>query len=277
MKETEIKALIRLLDDDDPNVFSHVTEKLLSMGGEILPRLENAWEHEADEVLQERIEDMIALIQSQGTRDRLRAWREAGASNLLEGWYLLTQFQYPEIRFESYKHMISRLVNRTWLEIRQGMNPVEKLRLVNRMLFSAERFRGNKKTLFDPQSYFLNTFMESQVGSPLSLGMLYLILCESLEIPLKGLILPNYFVLKYQDEQQTFFVDVFNKGKFFLQDDLDRYLQVSKVEQAEQFKQPVDQLSILRMLVEMLIQSFQRKKDTEKVEALQHIKAVLTE
>ena len=44
MEDNEIKALISLLDDDDKQVVSHVEERILSIGKEIIPYLEKEWE-----------------------------------------------------------------------------------------------------------------------------------------------------------------------------------------------------------------------------------------
>ena len=54
MSETELKALISLLDDEDPNIEEHVKDKLVSMGDEVIPRLEQAWESQKDELVQNK-------------------------------------------------------------------------------------------------------------------------------------------------------------------------------------------------------------------------------
>ncbi len=56
MKESELKALVSLLDDDDVQVISHVEEKIISLGEEIIPFLETAWEQSLDPQVQSRLE-----------------------------------------------------------------------------------------------------------------------------------------------------------------------------------------------------------------------------
>ena len=60
---TEIKALIRLLDDDDPEVFESVNARILSYGAVVIPELEEAWDASLDPELHERIEELIHQIQ----------------------------------------------------------------------------------------------------------------------------------------------------------------------------------------------------------------------
>ena len=48
MTDSEFKALIKLLEDDDPEISDHVENRLVEMGGPAIPRLELAWENEGD-------------------------------------------------------------------------------------------------------------------------------------------------------------------------------------------------------------------------------------
>ena len=45
MSEREIDALIRLLDDGDAEVYQQVQSRILTLGKEVIPMLESAWEH----------------------------------------------------------------------------------------------------------------------------------------------------------------------------------------------------------------------------------------
>ncbi|MEM6631756.1 MAG: hypothetical protein AAF694_18925, partial [Bacteroidota bacterium] len=83
MRENEFKALISLLEDDDPSVGSHVENTLLSMGNSVIPRLEAAWEIELNETVQGRIEDIIQTIQLHQTEDELKEWKSSPHTPLL--------------------------------------------------------------------------------------------------------------------------------------------------------------------------------------------------
>ena len=74
MEESEIKALISLLDDDDTQVVSHVEEKILSLGKEVIPFLEKEWETSFNPALQSRIEDIIHVLQYDLLKSRLLDW-----------------------------------------------------------------------------------------------------------------------------------------------------------------------------------------------------------
>ena len=60
---TEIYALVKLLDDPDPEIFEHVEKRLVEHGNEVIEYLENVWESAPDATLQQRIENVVHQIQ----------------------------------------------------------------------------------------------------------------------------------------------------------------------------------------------------------------------
>ena len=63
LNEPEIKALISLLDDTDKDVYFHIEERLIGLGREVIPILEDAWSNAFDAVMQQRIEFIVHKIQ----------------------------------------------------------------------------------------------------------------------------------------------------------------------------------------------------------------------
>lgn len=266
MKERELIALISLLEDDDPGIKIHVEEKLFSLGEMVIPALEHAWENEGDEQVQNRIADIIHVIQRQNTISDLKSWRLSGGANLLKGWYLVTRYQFPEMKIEVYKRILNRLVNKIWLELRAGMHVRQKFQIINRALFQRENFEGvSSHQLFDPQNYFLNGVLETQKGSPLSLGILYMIICHELDIQVNGVLLPGYFFIHYEDERMELFIDVYEKGTFYNRRDLQEFLKQKKVDDVKRYQQPSSKIFIILTLIQVLIYCYQQRKQNEKV------------
>ncbi|TAE55184.1 MAG: hypothetical protein EAZ89_05900 [Bacteroidetes bacterium] len=272
MTDSEFQAIIRLLDDEDPGIETHIRNKLVSLGPEAIPRLETVWEqHEG--LIQTRIEDIIHQIQTGDAIRSLRSWLQEKEPSLLEGWFLVTQYHYPGLSFETFRNDFSRLVNRTWLELRSGMNLAERLAVVNRMLYLKERFIPNRNDIADPQNYYINGFMETRKGSPLSLGMLYLILCQELQLQVQGIVLPGYFTLIHEGENE-FFVDPFNKGAFFFRNDLTRFLEELKTDDPRYYT-PSSNKAIILELVRQLLNCHRKRKNEEKVRDLERMLELL--
>ncbi len=272
MDPSEFSALISLLDDTDPTVESHVMSTLISLGSDAIPQLEAAWEKQTDELVQGRIEDIIDTIQTSVTLEGLEDWKSMGGGSLLRGWFLVSRFQFPELDYITYKNEINRLVNRIWLEFRSGMNLPEKLLVINRMLFVRERFKLNRRSLFEPKNFFLNTLLDTKKGSPISLGILYLILCEELGLAIRGMAIPGYFVLMYQDNNNEFFVDVPNKGAFFMRKDLLRFVEEMNLQgNIDDYIKPTNNLEIIIEWTKALANGYRQNKQPVRAERLQAI------
>ena len=72
MNKNEINALISLLEDPDHDIYFQVRNKLVQLGVEIIPDLENAWEMNFDSLVQSRAERIIHEIQFNFTQVELK-------------------------------------------------------------------------------------------------------------------------------------------------------------------------------------------------------------
>lgn len=271
MELSELQALISLLEDEDPEVETHVRKKLISLGQDIVPQLESFWEYDADDFVQQRIEDVIHTIQSRETFLALRNWRAGGGGDLLQGWYWATRYHYPSLELQPYADQINRMVHRIWLDFQPHSTLKDKVMMVNRMVFVREKFRSNRRSVFTPANYFLNGLLETQKGGPISLGMLVLVICQALELPVQGITLPGYFVLTYQSEEEAFFMDPFNRGAFFTREELSKFLKEMKIKEEERYYRPTSSISILLHWIKILQEAYRRRKQFDKVKALDQL------
>ncbi|MEM7036989.1 MAG: transglutaminase family protein, partial [Bacteroidota bacterium] len=194
LDDRQFKALITLLDDDDPEVHEHVWSALLAMGNSGLERLEAAWEIQENPLIQQRLEEVIHLIHLTEVGKDLLTWRKGGGRDLLKGWYLLSRFQFPDLEFRKYRNEINRLVNKSWLQMNDRMDAQQKLKVINHIIFRMEGYGPNKNKNNFPNNTFLNYLVDQQQGNAVSLAALYLIICQQLDLPVHGVILPGYFI-----------------------------------------------------------------------------------
>ena len=274
MKDTEFNALISLLDDDDARVTSEIERHLLSIGEGIVPRLEEAWEKETKEKVQDRISNIIQRIQVQATADELLEWKKAGCKDLLMGWCIVSKFQYPNIEYSRFRNQINRMVNMIWLEMYSGTNYADRILAINRILFDIDQYKSNRKNPHEPDNYYVNTFKRKK-GNPFSLGMLYLIICKELDLPVEGLILPNYFTLHYIDTRNNFYIDAYNKGAFFTKKDLDEYIKESNLPNKSEYFEPVSNERTIYCLLNALIKVYEEREMNANVKGLSILLAIL--
>ena len=144
MKETEnIKALIKLLDDPDSNVYHTVSGNLIDMGKDIIPELESIWENTLDSLLQERIEGIIDSIEFKNTKNIFRNWINNGAEDIIEGAYCLAKFQYPDLEFTEITGKIDEIARDVWMEINNNLTALEKVRVINHIIYDIYKITKN--------------------------------------------------------------------------------------------------------------------------------------
>jgi len=100
-----------------------------------------------------------------------------------KGYLLVTRSQYPELSEEVLTIRVEQMKMDAWLELNDNLTALENIKVLNHIIFHVHNFDGNKINLFVPQNFYLNTFLETRKGSALSLGMLYIILAQKLNIP----------------------------------------------------------------------------------------------
>ncbi len=271
LTENEFKALIRLLDDEDEEVTAHVWATLMSLGESGVERLEAEWLTAADPDLQRRLEEAINRIHHKAVAKELLEWRKDGGRDLLRGWYLVSKFQFPELDYQKYRNEVNRLVNKTWLEINNQMDATQKLRVINHILFKMESYAPNASRPNFPHNSHLNYLIDHQQGNAASLSMLYLILCQQLDLPVSGVILPGYFILIYKDDKQEFYIDVFNGGHAFNRARLEGYLKQVNVPENPSYFLPTSNIYIILNLIRVIASDYKSNDKADKVAELEEL------
>jgi hypothetical protein len=271
LSESEFRALIHLLDDDDEEVTAHVWSTLMALGESGVERLEAEWMQASDPELQRRLEEVLARIHRKAVAKELLEWRKDGGRDLLKGWFLVSKFQFPELDFQKYRNEVNRLVNKTWLELSEQMDAGQKLRVINHMLFKMEGYGPNTTRPNFPHNSHLNYLIDHQQGNAVSLAMLYLIISQQLDLPVSGVILPGYFILIYKDERQEFYIDVFNGGHAFNRARLENYLKQVNVPAKGSYFLPTSNIYMILNLIHSLINDYDANEKPDKVDELREL------
>lgn len=277
LNEPEVKALISLLDDTDKEVYSHIEEKLISMGQHAIPFLEDAWSHAFDPVLQQRIAHIVHKIQFDGLLEEMRLWIHTGDEDLLKGVLLVARYQYPELDEEKVRVFVEQMKKDIWIEMNESLTALELVNVMNHIFFNKYGFVGNTTNYHAPQNSYINCVIDSKKGNPLALSVLYLLVAKSLGLPVYGVNLPEHFILTYLEviENQEgntgrvlFYINPFSKGSVFGKADIDQFVKKLNLDPQNSYYQPCTNRDMVLRMVRNLAFSYQKLGDTEKVEEL---------
>ncbi|MGN6401924.1 MAG: transglutaminase family protein [Flavisolibacter sp.] len=286
MEQTkEISALLTLIDDPDEEVFGAVSNKILDFGRTIIPNLEHLWETTPDEQIQERIELIIHRLHYTDLTEDFRQWSLAGHHDLLVGSLLVSKFQYPDLTTSAVLLEVEKIRRNIWLELNNYLTPLEQIRIVTGILYSYYSLKGTEIAYTDINEFLIHKLLESKRGNQLSNGILYLILCELLDLPVKAIGVPKQFVLAYfkpgySNEASDylskieFFIDP-TSGMAFTQKDVENYFKRISVPPVDAYFKPLSNKRVIQYLLEEASKCFDNEKNAYKKNELMQLAKLL--
>lgn len=284
----EISALLNLIDDPDEEVFGAVSNRIVGFGRTIIPNLENLWELTPDQQIQERIELIIHRLHYTDLVEDFRQWNLAGHHDLLVGSLLVAKFQFPELITSPVLLEVEKIRRNIWLELNNYLTPLEQVRIITGILYSYHSLKGTEIAYSDINEFLLNKILESKKGNQLSNGILYLILCDLLDIPVKAIGVPRQFVLAYfkqgynnelssnQLDKVEFFIDP-TSGMVFTHKDIENYFKRISVPLVDSYFKPLSNKMVIQHLLEEASKCFDNEKEYYKKEEMQIIAKLLDE
>src|SRR5688572_20516385 len=193
----ELSALFTLIDDPDEEVFGAVSQKIIDYGKNIIPSLEHLWETIPDENVQQRIELLIHRLHYRDLTEDVRQWNVSGHHDLMLGALLVCKFQYPELATAPVLQEVEKIRRNIWLELSNYLTPLEQINIVTTIIYSYYGLKGSEINHKEPNEFLIHKVLEAKRGNQISNGILYILMCEMLDIPVRAIHIPRQFILAY--------------------------------------------------------------------------------
>lgn len=286
IKDGELRAIVNLLDDTDEEVVRAAEARLFAEGPDVVPLLENCWTDNKDPFIAFRIETIIRSIQQQQLEADFTIWRDTGGADLLSACLLVNRIHYPGLNPDMVFKYLDKVRLDAWMAMYSAGNPLDKIQLLNHILFERHGFSGNTTNYHVPDNSFIHRVIETRKGNPISLCNLYSVIAQRLGMPVFGVNLPQHFVLAWCEEQSPqaqvpynsppaldrkdygrvlFYINPFSKGQVFMKKNIDDFLQAIKVEARAEFYEPCDNQEILRRMLRNLHYAYAEIHNEEKL------------
>ena len=288
IENKEISSLFHLIDDPDEDVYSTVSDKIISFGKAIIPNLENLWENTPDGSLQERIELLIHRVHFRDLCDDFKHWK-SGHANLLDGALLVAKYHYPDLQTTPIVQELEKIRRNIWLELNNYLTPMEQVNVLTSILYNYYKLKGVEFAYDNPDDYLINKVVEGKKGNAVSTGILYLALCELVDIPVKAINIPKQFILAYVDPQYdflnpvghtsekiNFYIDPIN-GQMYSHKDVENYFKRINVPQTASYFRQLSNKRIIQFLLEELSKCFDNDRNRYKMEELLQLAKLLGE
>jgi regulator of sirC expression with transglutaminase-like and TPR domain len=285
----EISALLTLIDDPDEEVYSTVSNRLISFGKDIIPNLESLWEHTSDETIQARIELMIHQLHYRDLANDFDVWKNNSHPGLIQGALLTARYHYPDIQSIQTMQDLEKMRRNIWLELNNYLTPLEQANVVSSILYNYHKQTGVEIAYDQPEDFFINKTIETKRGNAISNGILYLSLCYMLDIPVRAINIPRQFILAYVDTQYgiihpesayadriKFFIDPLN-GQIYSHQDVEGYFKRININPVNAYFRELDNKEIIRFLLEELSKCFDNDLNIYKMNELRQLAKLLEE
>lgn len=283
MDMDKIQALISLLDDPDEVVFKTVEEELLKEQVTIVPELEKAWETSEDGSYQERLEALIHQLQFRDVKDELRNWI-LNSEDLLYGAFLVSKYQYPGLKYEDINAQITKIRMDVWLELNDHLTALEKVQMINHILFNVHGFSRNNSNFLSAQNSLICDVLDTRKGNPISLSVIYSVIAQRLGLPIFGVNLPKNFILAYMDETSDlvrtdegvdgavlFYINPINKGTVLGRKEIEFFIRQQKLELKVSYFLPCSNRDIIQRMLNNLVVAYESSGQSSKVAEIEEL------
>lgn len=222
--DKDIRALIRLLSDNDDRIVKTISEKLVEAGCTAIPLLQQA------EVEQPGMAARIAAVLDdirggaieRDLEDLLRG--DPDHLDLERGAFLLARYACPELDEARYVRKLDEMAGEARDRIGSRGGDEEIVRALGRYLFVDQAFKGNTRNYYEPDNTYLHRVIDRRTGIPISLSTVYLLIGKRLGLPVHGIGMPGHFLVRYESDRYQVFIDCFNGGAFLTERDCGRFL-----------------------------------------------------
>lgn len=221
MPDSDLPAVLKLMDDENPTVREAIKRKLASYG----PELQDA----ISEALPEASPDLLrraTSLQRDYERDLfLDSWGEwllepSSTYKLERGQALLSSF----LTGTDAQPKVTRLLDGIAEEFRTE-HPVYDFTLLADYLFDNDRFRGDESRYYHPDNSNFLTVLQKRHGNPISLACVFILVGRRLGMTVGGCNYPAHFLARAVSEAdgKLYLVDCFNSGRVIAAEDLIRH------------------------------------------------------
>ncbi len=129
----------------------------------------------------------------------------------------IAQDEYTALAVETYLGRLDQLASIVRDRSAGEYTPYRIIAAMNHVLFTQERYEGNRDDYYDPRNSFLNDVIDSRKGIPITLSVLYMEVARRAGLKLHGVGFPGQFLVKYAGNEEEIVeeivIDPFDGGE----------------------------------------------------------------
>jgi regulator of sirC expression with transglutaminase-like and TPR domain len=162
---------------------------------------------------------------------------------------------------DAYAAELDRLATRTRELMAEPLDVRAKCRLLCRVIFGEEGYRGAQESFAVPSSSLLSQVIQSRRGIPISLCLIFLLVARRLGLPVEPVGLPGRFMVGVFRGREPLYIDCYEGGAFRTRAEVQLLLLDNQLPADEAFLQPVTTHQTLARCCRNLVSQFEAQGD----------------
>jgi regulator of sirC expression with transglutaminase-like and TPR domain len=203
-------ALLTLLGDEDPGTVALVKAQLASGGPEMVQVLREL-QASAKPAALFHLRDVIAEIEEHeaesGFVHLCRTFGEHG--NLEQAAWMLAAILLPGEDFTEARGTLDQWGDEVRRRLQKAFTPLERVDTLAEYLNWEQRLRGNDDDYYNLRNSLLPAVIDSRLGIPISLSLIYMLVGARAGMTVEGIGLPGHFIVRHEE----IFFDPFHGGR----------------------------------------------------------------
>ena len=171
------------------------------------------------------------------------------------------------------------------------MTPVEKVSVINKVLYEDYNFKGDKTNYHSAENSSIGKLLQNKKGNPLTNSILYIEIGRLLNLPIMGINLPNHFIVGYLDpnkgnlnpknykfnkEDVSFYINPFSQGIILKHNDIQDFIREINVINNNYYLTPCPYADITKRMLTNLNFSYRKSEEIQIKNDLKKIMSLYT-
>jgi len=271
----ELSALLRLLDDDTPEVRAQVSARLACSSGDLSEWLPT----QSLNLGKPELSLLVEMLRPGRRANLAREWvvPSGGASALAEDWdsfeallRMLSDFLHDGVTLRQPLSDALDLLAEEAAE--NGVLTEDDLRI---HLFETGRLKRNAVDFQDPRNSDLAWSIAESCSNPIGLCLIYMLVARRMDLEVEGVNFPGHFLCRIHHDGIPWIVDCFDEGRTHPQANLLRPDSELNSLQKRQIQGTADIGSMLFRLMNNLLYGLERDGRDEDLALIQRLQRTL--
>jgi hypothetical protein len=215
-------AIVRLLQDNDPDTVRLVKEQLIQAGDDAISDLRDLSAC-SERSVASHAREVLSIIEEREAEDSfgLLCHFFGDHSCLERANWMLAQALMPELDLGPLEVKVNSWGRQFLLQSSSAVSSRERVLLLSEFMSGELTFRGNTDDYYNERNCLLPYVIETRMGIPITLTLLYMMVAARAGMCVTGVNLPGHFIARHGE----LFFDPFHRGRILSRSDCEAILE----------------------------------------------------